>query len=326
MLLIDEVYVKPTLQYHGGTLFGKASNKPSLLANTLLTFMVVSLCGGPKFACKMLPIKQLDAEFLFLQAQQLLSGIKSAGGNTVAIICDGNRVNQSFFKMFSTKPEKPWKTSDDIFLLFDYVHLVKSVRNNWITEKTQELLFVKSGKTCVAKWSHLKELERQKVATCLQVFCDKTVSVVKTHSYLIGRNVNDTALFLELFVAFWKVVNVHGPYEDICLNDDRRSVIRLPSNANLHQLLTLGDLAKSMAPVTTPRIKSLSRDTSRNLAHTCYGLVDVAKNLLNHEFDYVPFGHFTTDPLEKEFSKLRKGSGRAYFISVQQALSKVEIH
>ena len=138
----------------------------------------------------MLPVKQLDAEFLFLQAQQLLSGIKSAGGNTVSIKCDGNRVNQSFFEMFSTEPEKPWKTSDDIFLLFDFVHLLKSVRNNCITEKTQELLFVKSGKKCVAKWSYLKELhqiesqnvvklskltdvsvspkpiERQKVATC----------------------------------------------------------------------------------------------------------------------------------------------------------------
>ena len=43
VLLIDEVYVKPTLQYHGGTLFGKASNKPSLLANMLLTFMVVCI-------------------------------------------------------------------------------------------------------------------------------------------------------------------------------------------------------------------------------------------------------------------------------------------
>ena len=139
------------------------------------------------------------------------------------------------------------------------------------------------------------KIDKKVNTTCLQVFCDKTVSALKTHPHLTGRNVNDTALFLELLMAFWKVVNVHGPYEDICLNDDRRSVIRLPSDTNLHQLLTLGDLAKSMAPVATPRIKSLSRDTSLNLAHTCYGLVDLAKYLLNHEFDYVPFGHFTTD-------------------------------
>ena len=31
--------------------------------------------------------------------------------------------------------------STDMFLLFDYVHLFKCIRNNWITEKTQELEF-----------------------------------------------------------------------------------------------------------------------------------------------------------------------------------------
>jgi len=57
VLLIDEVYVKPTLQYCGGTLFGHAANKPDLLANTVLTFML-KLIGGPKFVCKMIPVRQ----------------------------------------------------------------------------------------------------------------------------------------------------------------------------------------------------------------------------------------------------------------------------
>ena len=36
-------------------------------------------------------------------------------------------------------------------------------------------------------------------------------------------------------------------------------------------------------------------------------------------------GNFSTDPLEKEFSKLRQGSGGTYFITVQQILEKVNI-
>ena len=36
-------------------------------------------------------------------------------------------------------------------------------------------------------------------------------------------------------------------------------------------------------------------------------------------------GLFTTDPLEKEFSKLRQGSGGPYFITAQQVLEKVNI-
>ena len=123
------------LQYHGGILFGKAVNHPSKLANTVLSFMVITLLGGPKFLCKMLPVCNLSANFVFEQTNLLLDAIKNAGGKVVATICDGNRVNQAFFKMFDTV--SPWRTTDDMFLLFDYVHLFKCIRNNWITEKTR---------------------------------------------------------------------------------------------------------------------------------------------------------------------------------------------
>ena len=60
--------------------------------------MVICMRGGPKFLCKMLPVKELDADFLFEKTNILLTAIKSAGGDVIAIICDGNRVNQSFFQ------------------------------------------------------------------------------------------------------------------------------------------------------------------------------------------------------------------------------------
>ena len=47
VLLFDEVYVKAMLLYYGGLVFGHAVNKPSLLANTVLSFMVVTLFGRP---------------------------------------------------------------------------------------------------------------------------------------------------------------------------------------------------------------------------------------------------------------------------------------
>ena len=34
---------------------------------------------------------------------------------------------------------------------------------------------------------------------------------------------------------------------------------------------------------------------------------------------------FSTDPLEKSFGKLRQGSGRIYFITVQQIIEKTNI-
>ena len=155
-IIIDEVYVKSMLQYHGGVLFGKAVNKPEKVANTILSFMVCCLQGGPKFLCKMLPVKELNADFLYEQTKMLLNILKNAGADLVAIICDGNRVNQSFFKKFDCV--EPWRTRDNIFLLFDFVHLIKNIRNNWITEAMQELFYTVDDVKRVAKWSDLKHL------------------------------------------------------------------------------------------------------------------------------------------------------------------------
>ena len=40
MILIDEVYVKAGLRFHGGYVFGKAANDPTQLAKTVLCMMV----------------------------------------------------------------------------------------------------------------------------------------------------------------------------------------------------------------------------------------------------------------------------------------------
>lgn len=85
-------------------------------------------------------------------------------------------------------------------------------------------------------------------------------------------------------------------------------------------------MAEKMRKTTTPRCRQLTAETSGFLAHICRGFVDLAKYLLGAGNDYVIFGWFTTDPLEKYFSKLRQGSGGTYFISAQSVIEKVRIH
>ena len=54
----------------------------------------------------------------------------------------------------------------------------------------------------------------------------------------------------------------------------------------------------------------LARDTGTALAHMCRGLVAIIKFLLQHSFNYVILGKFTTDPLEKIFGKVCSTSHR----------------
>ena len=48
---------------------------------------------------------------------------------------------------------------NNVFLIFDYLLLLKNIRNNWITEKIQELEYVLEGGKKVSKWSHIKTVQ-----------------------------------------------------------------------------------------------------------------------------------------------------------------------
>ena len=84
-------------------------------------------------------------------------------------------------------------------------------------------------------------------------------------------------------------------------------------------------MAEKMRKKGTVRVKTFTVETSTTVAHVCRGMVDLARYLLSKGNSYVILGWFTTDPLEKCFSKLRQGSGGTYFISAQSVLEKVSI-
>ena len=243
---------------------------------------------------------------------------------------------------------KPWQTTSGIFLLYDFVHILKAVRNNWIAEKCKKLSFEDDGKIKHASWAHIIDLyrheqehlvklskltnvsvfsrpiERQKVSTCLKIFCDETITALKTHTCV--KEADDTIRFLEIFVKFWKIVNVRVPYLDQRYRDPAKAVISSPDNERLLFLLQLGVMAEQMTAKQGKRHCQLTRDTGNALSHTCQGLVSLSKLLLKQSsFSYVLLGSFTTDPLEKMFGKLRQGSGGTYFINVQQVIEKVKI-
>ena len=255
------------------------------------------------------------------------------------IICDGNRINQAFFKLYRTVDTKPWLTDDGTFLLFDYVHLLKNIRNLWLTEKTGELEFNDNGVLRFAKWIHLRTLyqlesqklvklsdltetaiapkpvERQRVQTALQVFSEKTYNALLNTPELDGSS-RDTAIFINKVLTWWKIVNVKAVGADVRHNDYLQAEIKSPDDKRLDLILEFGDLALSMMKAPGTRIKKLSIDTARALHFTCHSLVDLCRNLLATTHSFVLSGQFSTDPLEKEFGKLRQGSGGVYFINV----------
>ena len=330
VLLIDEIYVKSSLSYHGGKVFGKAQNRPDELAKTVLAVMVKCLFGGPEFIVKIMPVHRLTAEFQYDQVKLILNEIYQAGAVVVAIVCDGNQVNKNFFKKFETVLGEPWLTNNNIFLLFYFVHLLKCIRNNWITEKCGEIIF-KDGdeKQQIARWSDLKTLfqaeeksllklseldfvavfpkpiERQNVKTCLKVFSTKTVVALQTCTELRSADNIGTVKFIKMFIEFWNIVNVHGINADERFHDPLKGVITSTSRNQVQVLEKLALTVQQMGSSGRKRVKQLTSSTSQAFYHTCCGLIDLSGFLLQRDHEYVMLGMFSTDPLEKGFGKLR---------------------
>lgn len=110
-------------------------------------------------------------------------------------------------------------------LLTDTVHLFKSVRNNWETEKSQKISIVYKGKTITGDWSDVikvyekeklnivrrtpltystcypNNMEKQKVSLMLNVFNERTIAALKEDGH------NGTAEFVSLFTKMWHIVN-----------------------------------------------------------------------------------------------------------------------
>ena len=84
-------------------------------------------------------------------------------------------------------------------------------------------------------------------------------------------------------------------------------------------------MAFNMAGSQGNRKKQLSQNTATTIDRACNGIVRLCRHSLATSKKYVLLGQFSTDPLEKEFGKLRQGSGGTYFINVQQCIEKLHI-
>lgn len=94
-------------------------------------------------------------------------------------------------------------------------------------------------------------------------------------------------------------------HEIIINNDNIMAQISDPNDNRLMTILQIGEMAKQMEGKQGKRNKQLTRDTARALHHACNGLVHLCRHLLDTSHQYVLFGQFSTDPLEKKLSKLR---------------------
>ena len=153
-----------------------------------------------------------------------------------------------------------------------------------------------------------------RVSTCLKVFSEKTHRALLNHPLLYKEEVMDSADFIHKVLSWWKILNVKTCNAAIHQNDHLRAAIDNPQDERLTFLLEFGEMAMKMAGKQRCRKKQITKDTAAAIHQTFYGIVDLCRHLLTtSQQKYVLLGQFTSDVIEKEFSKLRQGSEGAYF-------------
>ena len=345
----DEIYVKPAVRFRASNVIGFAQNQDTPTpARTVLALMINFLRGTPAFVARLIPVVNLKHAFLVDLLLTLVEIIHQAGGYVFGVVTDNLSVNQKAFKSLreTYTPNSICSVNHPIdneyfssfYTLYDTTHLMKNIRNNWITEKIQTLEFLDpiTNNTIVAKWKDVIDIykieehnmarkitlnypslypnnfEKQKVQLVINVFNEKTVACLEQH----GRK--ETAQFVALITRMWNILNIKTKDAGRNLNDDDRMPFYYTDDPRLEFLLGMARSFKLMdSGKRGCRVRGLTTETANALHQTLHGIVDMIKHLLNSDYRYALPGKIQSDRLEAEFGIYRGTSGGNYFISVE---------
>ena len=122
--------------------------QPDHPIKTVFAIMASSLYRKWSEIVRLLPCSSNSATEIYTVVKSAIGDIERNGLKVQVICTDNYPLNVNFFKLFSSDKKTltptaihPINPERKIFLIFDFVHIVKSIRNNWINLKDYEHTF-----------------------------------------------------------------------------------------------------------------------------------------------------------------------------------------
>lgn len=350
VLLFDEMSLKKGLEYNHKNDFiegfqdlGKGKRTEGI-ANHGIVFMLRGLLTKWKHVISYLvtsgPVTTND---LFDHLVILMKSLQKLNFNVRAFVCDQGGNNRSLFN-------KLHKTSvfSKIFLIHDVPHLVKSIRNNLISDKhvikvndaivswDDVVNFYeldksnKSRSCCNLSEKHVRPntFDRMRVRLATQVFSNKVYTGICT-AIKTGEMKSATAPATAEFLK-----NMNDIFD--CLNSkvifDSNPLRCALSNKKLVVEATLHEGISWLKSISITKKKC---NTERNDIYCFNGLISSIENILQlyqqlseEGCTFLLTGRLNQDPLESFFSKIRRAGGnnsnptvRSFRIALQHCIS-----
>ena len=294
--------------------------------------------------------------------KSIISDIEDCDLTVQAICTDNYPLNVSLFKLFSSDgktltPTVPHPNDPNrkLFLLFDFVHILKSIRNNWLNLKDYDRTFAypnplifpnfddvnkirtarfqdirllyKNEQSSLIKQAHRLSskacwptmLEKQNVNLALKIFDLSTYAALSIYNTTHINSKSQTPEFLEIIIKVWKIFNVNTTHKHIILNDE----FSKPLEHNDERFAFLKLIVNWLDSWRCRQGKhgKLSPQTFTSFSHSCRALIEIVQHLTeNCGFDYVLTSRLQNNPIEHHFGLYRMMSGAQYHISYTQIL------
>ncbi|XP_049796730.1 uncharacterized protein LOC126213147 [Schistocerca nitens] len=347
ILQVYEIYVKPCIQFKGGKLHGYAENNAPSEARTVLAFLTSSLYGSFKEVVHLVPVKQLSGSDLHKLTLNVLQFLSSCGLTVVVIISDNNRINRNMFSLLVKNSSSPYSflsCGSPVFVMFDTVHLLKSIRNNWLNQRDSDRTFKfphfdsTSNDLLMAKFSDIENLykkeldqllklaprlthksvypsslERRNVSLVCNIFNETTLTGLKAEY----GEISGTVHFVEIILRWWNIINVKNCTKGI----HKQNELCLPFTSASDDRLEFLD--KFLAWLERWRALDTTSCLTTDTHQALYQSTSVISEVVEYSFSgvgvqYLLMGKLQTDNLESRFSRYRQLSGGNYNVSVTQ--------
>ena len=299
---------------------------------------------------RIIPCAKLSAYQLKDFLLEAINTISTAGGSIISVIGDNCQTNRSVYGKLGGPGKVELPTNGlSVFLVYDYVHIFKNIRNNWITVEGQQLVFTMDSTEYTASWSDIKKLyeadrittirmtklthtsvfpkplQRQSVPLVCQVFNDKTVAALKALQTSLGIN-DGTIVFVRIISNWFKMMNVKDRFSGISSKDDCRS----PWTLNCETFQRLDETCNVISSCAWEggkgRKLKLTKQTAEAFTVSTMTNVEAAKYLLTQKnFKYVLPGIFADEALEKFFGQARQRSGGSFYIDSVDIMAAAKI-
>ena len=267
-ILFDDVKLKKAMRFTWGHIVDHAANKPEELATSALVFELICHYGEPRYIIRIIPIASLKSYQLIEMLLEAAYAVRKHGGYIISFICDNFPLNQQTYIQLGG-PGRVYLQPDglQVFLVYDFIHIFKNIRNNLFTEKLKELSFTVNNKEYVTSWNDVTKLyhenkqnpirltklsycsvlpkppQRQSVPLVCQLFDDKTRTAFSALQSRFNFQ-EGTPVFSHLITQWFKMINVkdksscsrlkddsHAPCSDNCRSFDvlQRSCVVISS-------------------------------------------------------------------------------------------------